>query len=96
MGWCPSGRLFEAAACATPLVSDWWEGLDEFFTPGEEILVAQTSNDTVAALELSEAELNRISRAARERALAEHTASARAAELEQLLANARQPEVVPC
>jgi spore maturation protein CgeB len=96
MGWCPSGRLFEAAACATPLVSDWWEGLDEFFTPGEEILVAQTSNDTVAALELSEAELNRISRAARERALAEHTARARAAELEQLLANARQPEVVPC
>ena len=37
-GWCPSGRLFEAASCGTPIISDWWEGLDLFFTPAQEIL----------------------------------------------------------
>ena len=40
MGWCPSGRLFEAAACATPILSDWWDGLDAFFEPEAEILIA--------------------------------------------------------
>ncbi len=40
MGWCPSGRLFEAAACGTAILSDHWEGLDAFFEPGREILVA--------------------------------------------------------
>ena len=39
-GYCPSGRFFEAAACGTPIVSDWFEGLDTFFRPGEEILIA--------------------------------------------------------
>jgi spore maturation protein CgeB len=38
MGYCPSGRLFEAAACGAPIVSDCWEGLDQFFTPGNEVL----------------------------------------------------------
>ena len=38
MGWCPSGRLFEAAACGTALLSDTWDGLDHFFVPGHEIL----------------------------------------------------------
>ena len=38
MGFCPSGRLFEAAACGTPILSDAWDGLEQFFIPGEEIL----------------------------------------------------------
>src|SRR6185369_8117440 len=38
MGFCPSGRLFEAAACGAPILTDTWEGLDQFYTPGEEIL----------------------------------------------------------
>ena len=33
MGYCPSGRLFEAAACGTPIITDTWEGLQQFFTP---------------------------------------------------------------
>ena len=41
MGWCPSGRLFEAAACGAPILTDAWDGLDTFFTPGDEILVAR-------------------------------------------------------
>ena len=37
-GLLPSGRLFEAAACGVPILSDWWDGLEEFFEPGREIL----------------------------------------------------------
>ena len=84
-GYCPSGRLFEAAACGAPVLSDHWEGLEQFFTPGEEILVARTAADTLDALSLSRAELARIARAARERTLDEHTAARRAAELEAVL-----------
>src|SRR5260221_12230150 len=43
-GYTPSGRLFEAAACGTPILTDTWPGLDEFFTPGAEILVAETAD----------------------------------------------------
>lgn len=91
-GHCPSGRLFEAAACGTPLLSDGWEGLDEFFVPGEEILVARSTEDTLRALSLPPGELERIARAARERTLAEHTAERRARELEELLEGAASPE----
>ena len=48
MGWCPSGRLFEAAACGVPILSDWFDGLDSFFAPGHEILVAHTTDDALA------------------------------------------------
>src|SRR5690606_4076922 len=80
MGYCPSGRLFEAAACSAALVSDWWEGLDQFLTPGSEVLVARCEQDVMAAMDLSHSELARIGRAARERTLAEHTALQRARE----------------
>ena len=85
MGWCPSGRLFEAAACGTPILSDWWEGLDAFFTPSDEILVARSADDAIGALSLDDAELERIAAGARERVLAEHTADRRAAEFENLV-----------
>jgi spore maturation protein CgeB len=85
LGWCPSGRLFEAGACAAPIISDWWEGLDEFFLPGREILIAATTDDVLVALDVSDAELNSIGAAARERTLAQHTAEHRAEELERLL-----------
>ena len=88
MGYCPSGRLFEAAACGTPILSDWWEGLDAFFAPGAEILLARDPAEAVAALELSDAELARIARAARERTLEEATADRRALDLEAALAGA--------
>ncbi|WP_407526325.1 CgeB family protein [Methylobacterium oryzisoli] len=81
MGWCPSGRLFEAAACGTPLITDPWEGLDTFFTPGREIVVAHTTEDVVAVLGMSEAERAALARAARERTLAEHSSDRRAADL---------------
>ena len=77
-GWSPSVRLFEAAACGVPVISDRWEGLDAFFRPGREILV----EDTLAHLELPEAEARAIGERARARVLAEHTADHRADELE--------------
>jgi spore maturation protein CgeB len=85
MGWCPSGRLFEAAACGAPILSDSWEGLDRFFEPGREILVADTTAEAVAAIELSDAELRRMADAARARVLAEHTSAARVRDLEAAL-----------
>jgi spore maturation protein CgeB len=85
MGWCPSGRLFEAAACGAAILTDEWDGLDAFFEPGREILVARSGDDTVGALDLSNRELGDIALAARERSLAEHTSDARAITLEKAL-----------
>ena len=85
MGWCPSGRLFEAAACGVPILSDSWAGLDNFFTPGSEIFVAENSDDAVEAIAMDDATLRTVAAAARERTLAEHTAARRAAELESML-----------
>ena len=81
MGHCPSGRLFEAASCATPILTDRWDGLEQFFTPGKEILVATSTAEAMAALDTSDAELDAIARRARERTLAEHTAQRRAREM---------------
>lgn len=85
MGYCPSGRLFEAAACGTPILTDCWEGLDYFFEPGSQIIGARATEDCVAALQLSDAELENIATAARERVLKDHTAERRAIDLEDLL-----------
>ncbi len=85
MGYCPSGRLFEAAACGTPVLSDEWEGLSTFFRPGEEILTAREPADVLAALALPDEELAAVGRRARERTLAEHVAERRALELEDAL-----------
>jgi spore maturation protein CgeB len=84
-GYCPSGRLFEAAACGAPILSDEWPGLDRFFEPEREILVAHSTAEAVGALERSDAELRRMADAARERTLTEHTAACRAVELERIL-----------
>ncbi len=82
-GHSPSVRLFEAAACATPIISDEWDGLAELFTPDKEILIARSTADAVAILrELPESARQQIGARARVRVLAEHTAAHRAAELE--------------
>jgi len=89
-GWSPSVRLFEAAACGVPVVSDWWEGLDAFFTPGQEILVARSAADVVAHLDaVDEGRRAEIGEAARRRVLAEHTAEHRVDELEEHVEHVR-------
>jgi spore maturation protein CgeB len=88
MGWCPSGRLFEAAACGAPLLSDHWIGLEEFFQPGEEILLADCAADALAALQLDGRHLSGIASRARERTLDQHSSSKRAVHLVGLLEQA--------
>ena len=82
-GWSPSVRLFEAAACGVPVVSDPWEGLDALFVPGREILVASSADEMMELLrDLPGSRLREIAAAARARVLAEHTAERRVDELE--------------
>ena len=90
-GFCPSGRLFEAAACGVPLLSDVWEGLDSFFKPGQEILQVSSATDVLDALSLSDRELGILASAARERTLAEHTGECRVQEFERICAAVLQP-----
>ena len=86
MGYAPSVRLFEAAACGVPIISDDWEGLDTFFKVGTEILVARSSQDTLALLqEMGDAARNFLAAQARALVLTSHTAAHRAAELERYL-----------
>ncbi len=85
-GYSPSVRLFEAAACGAAIVSDNWPGLDTFFVPGEEILVASSAEESVRYLDgYSEAQLRRIGEAAQARVTSEHTSSKRADEFEAKL-----------
>ena len=88
MGYCPSGRL-EAAACGTAVLSDWWEGLDSFFAPGSEILIANTTADAIAGISRDRRLLLSIGAKARERALACHTAEIRADRLLSLIESPR-------
>ncbi|MEZ4865018.1 MAG: glycosyltransferase [Caldilineaceae bacterium] len=82
-GYAPSVRLFEAAACGTPIISDFWPGLDTFFTLGEEILVAKSDEDVCTYLRVtSSAEAQAIGQRARAVVLQQHTATQRAKELE--------------
>lgn len=81
-GYCPSGRLFEAASCGTPVISDWWAGLDEFFAPGAEIVTARSAEDVIEALKMPEWQRTRLAKAALERTLEEHTAEKRIEYLE--------------
>ena len=93
-GHSPSVRLFEAACCGVPIISDWWPGLDELFRPGVEIVVARTAEDVLHTLRtMPEQDRRAMADAARARVLSAHTAGHRAAELEAyaMEAAARRP-----
>jgi spore maturation protein CgeB len=83
-GWSPSVRLFEAAACGVPVISDHWPGLEELLTPGREVLIAHDSTDVVRYLrEIGPEVRAQIAQAARAKVLAAHTAGHRAQEFER-------------
>ncbi|HEX8442609.1 MAG TPA: glycosyltransferase [Allosphingosinicella sp.] len=86
-GWSPSVRLFEAAACAVPVISDCWDGLDSLFAPGREIMLAGTSADVINLL-TDGVDPAAIGRAARARVMNGHRAADRALELETHLREA--------
>jgi spore maturation protein CgeB len=88
-GWCPSGRFFEAAACATPLMTDAWEGLDAFFDPRHELRVVYRADDVEEALRMPDVDLQSMAARARQRTLDEHTGQVRARQLLNYLEEAR-------
>ena len=82
-GWSPSVRLFEAAACGTPILSDRWAGIETLFVPGKEIGLAEDGGDIVLALrDVADADRLRMAERARRRILASHTAAHRAEQFE--------------
>jgi spore maturation protein CgeB len=82
-GYSPSVRLFEAAACGVPIISDWWEGLDTFFEIDRELLVSRSHHQTLSYLrEVDDGERRSIGERARRRVLDAHSAAKRAEELE--------------
>ncbi len=87
-GWSPSVRLFEAAACGTPIVSDIWEGIESLFEPGRDILLATDASAIEHALACSD--LADIGTSGRARVLDAHTAERRAAQLESQIVSARR------
>lgn len=85
-GWSPATRMFEAAGAAACQITDWWEGIEEFFAPEEEILVARNAEEVAALVrETCVADAIRIGRAARQRALRDHTYEQRARLLDAIL-----------
>jgi spore maturation protein CgeB len=92
-GYSPSVRLFEAAACGVPIITDEWRGLADFFAPEREILVARSTREALACLrDIDSGELQQIAARARARVLAHHTADHRAGELEAYVRDAAAPQ----
>ncbi|HBG27072.1 MAG: glycosyltransferase [Planctomycetes bacterium GWF2_41_51] len=85
-GFSPSVRLFEAAACGTPIISDYWQGIETFFKPDDEILISSSPQQTLNYIQdIPEETRKQISINARKRVINEHTASVRAKQLEQII-----------
>jgi spore maturation protein CgeB len=90
-GYSPSVRLFEAAACGAPIISDVWKGIEEVLAPGREIILAQGAGDVVACLtEANDRRRDSVAAMARQKILGAHTSAHRAAELEAGLLGAMQ------
>ncbi len=90
LGYSPSVRLFEAAACAAPVISDRWEGIEDFFEPGREILLASTADEVLDCLtRIPEDERRAMGARARARFLREHTGTRRASQLDGYIKAAR-------
>ncbi len=85
-GYSPSVRLFEAAACGVPIISDEWEGLTSLFEEGSEILIARSSEDVVSYIQdIPESRRRSIGENAMRKVMKAHTAKARAMEMENYL-----------
>jgi spore maturation protein CgeB len=83
LGFSPSVRLFEAAACGVPVISDAWPGIETLFASGTEILIAENTADVIGLLrETDEQRRGAIGAAARRRFLRDHSPDQRARDLE--------------
>ncbi|HUX66983.1 MAG TPA: glycosyltransferase [Terriglobales bacterium] len=85
-GFSPPTRIFEAAGAGAAILSDAWPGMNLFFEPGREILLATGPQQVAAHLQgLSPEAAAALGRRARERALAEHSYHHRARRVHALL-----------
>jgi spore maturation protein CgeB len=95
VGFSPPTRVFEAAGAGACLITDAWTGVDHFFVPGREILVASSAEEIVGYLrDLSEDDAATIGSNMRKRALKEHSYVLRAGQFDEIVQNAvgRQPK----
>ena len=91
-GYSPSVRLFEAAACGVPIISDYWEGIETFFEPDKDILIARSASQVQEYFKnISKEERKQIGENARQKVMKNHTAKARAKELETYVKEIMQP-----
>lgn len=91
-GHSPSVRLFEAAACGVPIISDYWEGIEAVLKPDDEILIARSTKDVVRYFnEITDQERQRIANNALTKVLKAHTSTARAKELVGYVNEVREP-----
>ncbi|MDG5815359.1 glycosyltransferase [Chitinispirillales bacterium ANBcel5] len=93
-GYCPSARIFEAAACRVPVISDSWSGIENFFEPISEILIAKSFMDVIEMLQMDQAQRDKIAKCAQERVFDQHRAYHRAQKLENLIVSIQQKECV--
>jgi len=85
-GFSPATRVFEAAGAGACIITDYWEGIDFFFEPEQEILVAKSGAEVASILaELTDEQAKAIGQAAYQKVLSAHTYNHRAEQLEQLL-----------
>jgi spore maturation protein CgeB len=85
-GFSPPTRIFEAAGAAACLITDAWEGIEQFLEPGTEVLVARDGDEVAEHLQqLSPDRAVTIGRAARRRIFSEHTYGHRAQQLDAIL-----------
>jgi spore maturation protein CgeB len=85
-GWSPATRMFEAAGAASCQVTDAWQGIEDFFAPGEEILVAASAEEVAQLVRsVDDERARRIGQAGRARALADHTYTQRARQMDAIL-----------
>jgi spore maturation protein CgeB len=90
-GYSPSVRIFEAAGCGSAIISDAWPGLETFFTPEEEILLARSSSDITRYLkEITPEDAHGLGLRAQERVLAEHSSGKRAIQFEEMVGTKQQ------
>lgn len=93
IGFSPATRVFEAAGAAACLITDAWEGIEQFLTPDEEVLVARDGQDVAEHLAtLTEERARAIGQAALARVLREHTYALRGEEVDGVLRRARARE----
>ena len=96
VGFSPATRVFEAAGAGACVITDAWEGIEQFLIPGEEILVARDGAEVAAHVDALTPERSRaIGEAARRRMLDAHTYAHRAGEVEALLVNGAHAGRVP-